>query len=38
MLEMTEEENPWDAELLSDVYGTPIEIIPFRDRALVVPV
>jgi iron complex transport system ATP-binding protein len=30
-------EHPWTAELLSEVYGTRIETIPFRDRALVVP-
>ena len=31
------EERPWEAALLSEVYGTPIETLPFRDRALVVP-
>ena len=35
--ETTGEERPWGAGLLSEVYGTPIETIPFRDRVLVVP-
>jgi iron complex transport system ATP-binding protein len=35
--EMTGNERPWEAALLSEVYGTPIETFPFRDRALVVP-
>ena len=33
-----ETESPWEAALLSEVYGTPLETLPFRDRALVVPV
>ena len=37
VLETPEGECPWEAGLLSKVYGTPIETIPFRDRALVVP-
>jgi iron complex transport system ATP-binding protein len=28
---------PWDADLLSDVYETPIESIPYQDRSLIVP-
>lgn len=35
--ETVEDEHPWEAGLLSEVYGTPIETIPFRDRSLVVP-
>ena len=35
--ETFEDEHPWEAALLSEVYGTPIETLPFRDRALVVP-
>jgi iron complex transport system ATP-binding protein len=35
--EMAGNERPWEAALLSEVYGTPIETLPFRDRALVVP-
>jgi iron complex transport system ATP-binding protein len=35
--ETSREERPWDAGLLSEVYGTTIETVPFRDRALVVP-
>jgi hypothetical protein len=35
--EAAEGEYPWEAGLLSEVYGTPIETIPFRDRSLVVP-
>jgi len=35
--ETVEDEHPWEAGLLSEVYGTPIETLPFRDRALVVP-
>jgi iron complex transport system ATP-binding protein len=30
-------ENPWDAGLLSEVYGTPVETVPFRERFLVIP-
>jgi iron complex transport system ATP-binding protein len=32
-----ETEFPWEAALLSEVYGTPIETIPFRSRSLVIP-
>ena len=32
-----ETESPWEAALLSEVYGTPIETIPFRSRSLVIP-
>lgn len=32
-----EGEPPWDPDLLAEVYGTPVEVVPFRDRALVVP-
>ena len=35
--EVDRSEHPWDADFLSAVYGTPIETLPFRDRALVVP-
>jgi len=35
--EMAGGERPWEAALLSEIYGTPIETLPFRDRALVVP-
>ena len=34
--ETAEGEHPWEAGLLSEVYGTPIETLPFRDRSLVV--
>ena len=37
VLETAEGKRPWEAGLLSEVYGTPIETLPFRDRALVVP-
>jgi iron complex transport system ATP-binding protein len=30
-------ENPWDGGLLSEVYGTPVETVPFRERFLVIP-
>ena len=36
--EFTGAERPWEAALLSEVYETPIETLPFRDRALVVPI
>ena len=36
VLETAEGKHPWEAGLLSEVYGTPIETIPFRDRSLVV--
>ncbi|MGC2062289.1 MAG: ABC transporter ATP-binding protein [Thermodesulfovibrionales bacterium] len=29
--------NPWDQSVLADVYGTPLEIIPYKGRALVMP-
>jgi iron complex transport system ATP-binding protein len=29
--------NPWDSESLTQVYDTPIETIPFRERSLVIP-
>jgi len=36
VLEVEKGEAPWNAEFLSEVYGTPIETIPFRDRSLIV--
>jgi iron complex transport system ATP-binding protein len=30
--------NPWDQSVLADVYDTPIETIPYKGRALVMPV
>jgi iron complex transport system ATP-binding protein len=31
------EEKPWDSEILTDVYSTSIETVPFQERSLVIP-
>jgi iron complex transport system ATP-binding protein len=30
-------EHPWDASILMDLYGAPLETLSFRNRALVIP-
>lgn len=35
--EPADREKPWDAGVLSDVYGLSVETIPFRGRSLVIP-
>lgn len=37
IVQLEEGSSPWDADLISRVYGIPVEIVPYRDRALVVP-
>jgi iron complex transport system ATP-binding protein len=37
VLEPAADTLPWDSGLLAAVYGAALEVIPFRDRALVVP-
>jgi iron complex transport system ATP-binding protein len=34
--EVEEGQAPWDAELLSAVYGTPLKAVPYGDRSLIV--
>jgi iron complex transport system ATP-binding protein len=31
------EGNPWDSAVLADVFNTPIETVPFQEKALVIP-
>ncbi|MBM4145432.1 MAG: ABC transporter ATP-binding protein [Nitrospira sp.] len=31
------DERPWDASILTDLYGVHLETMPFRERALVIP-
>lgn len=38
IIEMTEDNSPWDALTLRKLYDYDIKVIPFRDRALVTPI
>lgn len=37
VLKPDKEGHPWDSENLTDVYGSPIETVPFQERSLVIP-